>query len=64
MDKLYDLRMTGGIIFEQYMRNSLALLMSDPDEQFTLVEVLTVLTDDKFRQRLLDRTTNVIVKDF
>ena len=64
MDKLYDLKTTGGPIFEQYMRNSLALLMSDPVEQFTLVEVPSVLINDKFRKRLLARTTNFLVKDF
>ncbi|HRZ29387.1 MAG TPA: hypothetical protein P5052_01175 [Candidatus Paceibacterota bacterium] len=64
MDKLYDLKTMGGPIFEQYMRNALALLMSDPVEQFTLVEVPSVLTNDKFRQKLLARTTNFIVKDF
>lgn len=64
MDKLYDLKTTGGPIFEQYMRNALALLMSDPVEQFTLVEVPAVLINDKFRQKLLDRTPNFIVKDF
>lgn len=33
MDKLYDLKTTGGPIFEQYMRNALSLLMSDREEQ-------------------------------
>jgi len=64
MDKLYDLKTTGGPIFEQYMRNSLALLMSDPEEQFTLVEVPSVLINEKFRKKLLARTTNFLVKDF
>ncbi|MDD3156150.1 MAG: DUF87 domain-containing protein [Candidatus Pacebacteria bacterium] len=64
MDKLYDLKATGGPIFEQYMRNSLALLMSDPEEQFTLVEVPAVLINDKFRKKLLARTNNFLVKDF
>jgi len=64
MDKLYDLKTTGGPIFEQYMRNALALLMSDPEEQFTLVEVPAVLINDKFRKKLLARTNNFLVKDF
>ena len=64
MDKLYDLKTTGGPIFEQYMRNALSLLMSDRQEQWTLVEVPRVLIDSDFREMLLARCTNVIVKDF
>jgi DNA helicase HerA-like ATPase len=64
MDKLYDLKISGGPIFEQYMRNSLALLMSDTVEQFTLVDVPAVLINDKFRSKLLSRTNNFLVKDF
>ena len=64
MDKLYDLKTTGGPIFEQYMRNALSLLMSDRQEQWTLVEVPRVLIDTDFREKLLERCTNVIVKDF
>ena len=30
-DKLYDLKTTGGPIFEQYTRNALLLLMDDPE---------------------------------
>lgn len=64
MDKLYDLKTTGGPIFEQYMRNALSLLMSDVGQQWTLVEVPRVLIDTDFRNMLLERCTNVIVKDF
>ncbi len=64
MDKLYDLKSTGGPIFEQYMRNALALLMSDKEQKWTLVEVPRVLIDTDFREMLLKRCTNVIVKDF
>ena len=38
-DKLYDLKTTGGPMFEQYTRNALLLLMDDPAEGATLMEV-------------------------
>ncbi|OQX00802.1 hypothetical protein BWK69_00750 [Candidatus Parcubacteria bacterium A4] len=63
-DKLYDLKQTGGPIFEQYARNSLLLLMDDPNETYTLMEVPKVLSDEKFRKYLLDKCQNPIVKDF
>jgi len=49
-DKLYDLKSTGGPMFEQYARNALQLLMDDPKETFTLMEVPKVLADKDFRQ--------------
>lgn len=63
-DKLYDLKQTGGPIFEQYMRNALNLLMSDPDQQYTLADVPRVLTDPLFRRYLLGRTNDLLTKDF
>lgn len=63
-DKLYDLKLTGGPIFEQYTRNALQLLMDDPDEPATLMEVPRVLSDSAYRQRLLDKCKNIVVKNF
>lgn len=63
-DKLYDLKTTGGPIFEQYTRNALLLLMDDPTEGATLMEVPRVLADPVFRKRLLAKCRNIIVKDF
>jgi hypothetical protein len=63
-DKLYDLKTTGGPMFEQYTRNALLLLMDDPNEKFTLMEVPKVLADKEFRNRLLVKCQNVVVKDF
>jgi len=63
IDKLYNLKETGGPIFEQYLRNALILLMSDP-EPHTLLEIPNVFVDDNFRKKLLSRTPNVMVKDF
>lgn len=63
-DKLYDLKATGGPMFEQYTRNALLLLMDDPSEGATLMEVPRVLADSVFRKRLLAKCKNIIVKDF
>jgi len=63
-DKLYDLKQTGGPIFEQYARNALMLLMDDPSETYTLMEVPKVLADREFRHYLLDKCRNILVKEF
>ena len=63
-DKLYDLRQTGGPMFEQYTRNALMLLMDDPNEVYTLMEVPKVMSDADFRHRLLAKCNNILVKEF
>lgn len=63
-DKLYDLKSTGGPMFEQYARNALMLLMDDPNETYTLMEVPQVLADKDFRHYLLAKCRNVLVKEF
>ena len=64
-DKLYDLKTTGGPMFEQYMRNSLLLLMEDmPNEPATLMEVPRVFSDVEWRKKKLARIKNPIVLDF
>jgi energy-coupling factor transporter ATP-binding protein EcfA2 len=63
-DKLFDLKATGGPMFEQYARNALLLLMDDPSEFATLMEVPRIFSDAEFRQRKLSRATNPIVVDF
>ncbi len=63
-DKLYDLKQTGGPMFEQYTRNALMLLMDDPNEVFTLMEVPKVMSDSAFRHRLLEKCNNILVKEF
>ena len=63
-DKLYDLKQTGGPMFEMYTRNALLLLMDDPNEIYTLMEVPKVLSNESFRRYLLDKCKNIVVKDF
>lgn len=62
--RLYDLRQTGGPIFEQYMRNALLLLMDDPEAGTTLVELPLLFEDKAFRRHLLDRCRSPHVVSF
>jgi len=63
-DKLYDLKATGGPIFEQYMRNAMLLIMSDPESGSTLMEIPKVLADAAFRNLKLSRCQDSTVVDF
>jgi len=63
-DKLYDLKATGGPIFEQYMRNALLLIMAHPESGSTLMEVPKVLANPEFRKMKLDNCADQTVVDF
>jgi len=65
-EKLYNLKAHGfgGPIFEQYMRNSLLLVMEDPQSGNTLIEVPRVLADVNFRKYKLSKCQNIVVKNF
>ena len=63
-DKLYDLKATGGPMFEQYMRNAMLLVMDDPESGSTLMEIPKVLGDAEYRKMKLSKTKNQVVIDF
>lgn len=63
-DQLYDLKATGGPMFEQYMRNAMLLIMEDPDSGSTLMEISKVLADEDFRKYKLSKCNNPIAYDF
>jgi hypothetical protein len=65
-DKLYNLKALGfgGPVYEQYMRNSLLLVMEDPESGNTLIEVPRVLADPNFRKYKLSKCKNIVVKNF
>ncbi|MCF7907000.1 TraM recognition domain-containing protein [Patescibacteria group bacterium] len=63
-DKLYDLRQTGGPMFEQYFKNACHLIMDDPASGSTLMEVPKVLADEDFRKYKLSKCTTPVVKEF
>ncbi len=63
-DKLYDLKSTGGPMFEYYMRNAMLLIMDHPESGSTLMEIPKVLADEEFRSFKLSKCTSQVVKDF
>ncbi len=64
LDKLYDLKATGGPMFEQYMRNAMLLIMDDAESGSTLMEIPKVLADEEFRRYKLNQCKNQTVVDF
>lgn len=63
-DKLYDLKATGGPMFETYMRNAILLLMDHPESGNTLMDIPRVLADEDYRNMKLSHCTSVEVHDF
>jgi TraM recognition site of TraD and TraG len=63
-DKLYDLKTTGGPMFEQYMKNALRLIMSHPESGNTIMEVQKVMTDEDYRAFKLAMCDDQQVVDF
>lgn len=61
---LYDLKKTGGPIFEQYFRYGIMLLVSDPESGSTLLEIPKIFADDDYRSYKLSKCTNQEVVDF
>ncbi len=63
-NKLFDMKIGGGAMFEQYFRNSAFLVMEDPESGSTLLEITRVLADKEFRDFKLTRCKNPIIKQF
>lgn len=63
-NKLFDMKVGGGAMFEQYFRNSAFLVMEDPESGSTLLEITRVLADKQFRDLKLSRCKNPIIKQF
>ena len=64
-DRLYDLKVTGGPMFEYYLRNALLLLMEDAgNDPTTLLDVPRVFSDSNYRNAKLARVKNPLVIDF
>ncbi len=65
MEKLYNLKETGGPMFEKYFKNSIYLLLDDYDHEIpTISDISRVLNDDDYRADKLSRETNPLVKEF
>ncbi len=63
-NKLYNMAIAGGPIFEQYFRNATMLVMDDPSSGNTILEVSRVLSDKAFRDLKISRSNNIVVKNF
>lgn len=63
-NKLFDMKATGGPMFEQYFKNSAFLAMEDTDNQATLLEITRVLSDEDYRNSLLAKCKNPVILEF
>lgn len=63
-DKLYDLKATGGPMFEQYFRNAALLMMEDPESGNTILDLPRILADDDYRQMKLSKAKDEEIKNF
>ncbi len=63
-NKLFDMKVAGGPMFEQYFRNATSLVIDDPESGNTLLDVSRVLANQKFRELKLSRCKNPIVVQF
>lgn len=62
--QFYDFDQTGGPMFEYYMRNGMLLVMDDASDPGTLLDVVKVFQDDKFRHELIEKCKDDQVVDF
>jgi len=63
-NKLFDMKATGGPMFEQYFRNAVMLVLEDPDSGSTLLDVSRVLSDKIYRELKLSKCKNPLVTQF
>ncbi|KKT60058.1 MAG: hypothetical protein UX43_C0002G0070 [Candidatus Giovannonibacteria bacterium GW2011_GWB1_46_20] len=63
-NKLFNMSIAGGPMFEQYFRNAAMLVMEDPESGNTLLDIERVLTDKSFRDHKLSRSKNIVVETF
>jgi hypothetical protein len=63
-NKLFDMKVAGGPMFEQYFRNAVMLVMEDPDTGSTLLDVSRVLSNKQFRELKLANCKNPIIVQF
>ncbi|MCX6754643.1 MAG: type IV secretion system DNA-binding domain-containing protein [Candidatus Nomurabacteria bacterium] len=63
-NKLFDMKTSGGPMFEQYFKNSAFLVMEHPESGSTLLEIGRVLSDKAFRDMKLSYCKNPIISQF
>jgi TraM recognition site of TraD and TraG/Helicase HerA, central domain len=64
LDRLYDLRQTGGPIFEQYMRAALLLVIDNAITGSTLMDIPLLFEEPEYRSFLVARCSNPYVVNF
>jgi hypothetical protein len=63
-NKLFDMKVAGGPMFEQYFRNAVLLVMEDPESGNTLLDVSRVLAQKQYRELKISKCKNPIVVQF
>jgi hypothetical protein len=63
-NKLFDMKVGGGAMFEMYFRNAVGLVLEDPDSGCTLVDVSRVFTDKTYRELKLSKCKNPLIVSF
>jgi len=63
-NKLFDMKTSGGPMFEQYFRNAVLLVIDDPADKGTLLDIPKVLSNAEFRKEKLDKCKNPTVVQF
>lgn len=63
-NKLFDMKVAGGPMFEQYFRNSVMLVLEDPGSGNTLLDVSRVLSSKQFRDMKISKCKNPLVVQF
>lgn len=63
-DRLYDMRATGGPIFEQYVRHAMLLAMENDLDRATLMDVPMIFEDRDFREYLKRHCQSRITVNF
>lgn len=62
--RLYDMNIAGGPMFEMYMRNALLLIMDNDQIKATLLDVVRVFENKEFRQSAISWCNNPMVVSF
>ncbi len=63
-NKLFDMKTSGGPMFEQYFRNAVLLVIDDPADKGTLLDIPKVLSNAEFRKEKLAKCKNLTVVQF
>ena len=63
-NKLFNMSIAGGPMFEQYFRNATMLVMEDPESGNTLLDIERIFADKAFREYKLSKSKNIVVETF